>query len=344
MGLYYAFFGAQVLFLLPAAIIMLNHTANYAEVLPKILFFLVGCAGLKEPLENMMNVSIDSTKINVGMKRIDDLLAEPEIVLNGTGKSLTKFDIAFENVSFAYPGSEINACDMVSFRLPQGSCNALVGPSGGGKSTIAQLLLHFYEISDGAIMIGGVNIKEVPHSELVKHIAYVFQDSFIFHDTVENNIRMGNEAATSEQIKAAAKAANIHETIESLPDGYQTIVSDSTGLSGGEKQRIAIARAILKDAPIIVLDEATAYADAENESRIQEAFSRLSKGKTVIMIAHRLKTIQNADNILVMNGGRLEASGRHDELMEQCSLYRDMVNANERRDNWMMRRENHDKA
>ncbi len=344
MGLYYAFFGAQVLFLLPAAIIMLNHSAGYADVLPKILFFLVVCSGLKEPLENMMNVSIDSTKINVGLKRIDDLLGQPEISLIGEGKTLTKFDIEFDKVSFAYQGSGIKACDAVSFNLPQGSCNALVGPSGGGKSTIAQLLLHFYEIESGSIKIGGVDIRQVTHSELVSNIAYVFQDSFVFSDTIENNIRMGNTKASFEQVRAAAEAANIAETIEALPDGYQTVVSDSTGLSGGEKQRIAIARAILKNAPIIVLDEATAYADAENEAKIQDAFSKLSKGKTVIMIAHRLKTIQNADNILVMNGGKLVAVGKHDKLMQKCSLYSDMVNANDRRDSWTMRRLSYDKA
>lgn len=339
MGLYYAFFGAQVLFLLPATIIMINHSSNYIDVLPKILFFLVICAGLKEPLENMMNVSIDSTKINAGLKRIDELLEEHEITLIGDGKKLVDFDIEFDKVSFTYPGGASKACDDVSFKLPLGSCNALVGPSGGGKSTIAQLLLHFYEVDDGKICIGGVNINQVTHQELVKNIAYVFQDSFVFNDTIENNIRMGNTDATFEDVISAAKAANIHETIEALPDGYNTIVSDNTGLSGGEKQRIAIARAILKDAKIIVLDEATAYADAENEMKIQEAFSRLSKGKTVIMIAHRLKTIQNADNILVMNSGRLEAMGKHDDLMKVSELYRDMVLANERRDSWTMRRE-----
>ena len=339
MGMYYAFFGAQVLFLLPASIIMLNNAENYYEVLPKILFFLVICAGLKEPLENMMNVSIDSTKINVGLKRIDDLLAEPETVLVGRGKKLNSYDIAFDNVSFTYPNSDVKACDRVSFCLPQGSCNALVGPSGGGKSTIAQLLMHFYEIDEGTIRVGGTDIREITHSELVNNIAYVFQDSYLFNDTIENNIRMGNKKASFDEVRAAAEAANISGTIEALPDGYNTIVSDSTGLSGGEKQRIAIARAILKNAPVIVLDEATAYADAENEAKIQAAFSRLSEGKTVIMIAHRLKTIQNADNILVMNSGRLEAVGTHDELMENCSLYKDMVDANERRESWTMRKE-----
>lgn len=344
MGLYYAFFGAQILFLLPASIIMMNNAGSYVEVLPKVLFFLIVCAGLKEPLENMMNVSIDSTKINVGMKRIDELLYEPEIAYTGEGKRLTGFDIEFDKATFTYPGSETKACKEVSFKLPEGSINALVGPSGGGKSTIAQLLLHFYELDSGSIRIGGTDIKDIAHSELVKNIAYVFQDSFIFNDTIENNIRMGNENASFEEIKAAVRAANIADTIDALPDGYNTVVTDSSGLSGGEKQRIAIARAILKNAPIVVLDEATAYADAENEAKIQKAFSRLSEGKTVIMIAHRLKTIRNADNILVMNEGRLEASGSHEELMQNCRLYRDMVDANDHRDSWIMRRNENVKA
>jgi len=340
MGLYYAFFGAQILFLLPASVIMINTSSSYTEVLPKILFFLIVCAGLKEPLENMMNVSIDSTKINVGLERIDELLEEKEIVLEGEGLTVNDHDIEFSNVSFSYPSDKsLKAVDSVSFTLPEGSMNALVGPSGGGKSTIAQLLLHFYEADEGSISIGGININRVTHSELVKNIAYVFQDSFIFNDTIENNIRMGNENASFEEIKAAAKAANIDETIEALPASYQTIVSDSSGLSGGEKQRIAIARAILKNAPIVVLDEATAYADAENESKIQDAFSKLSAGKTVIMIAHRLKTIQNADNIIVMNDGKAVAIGKHDELYRNCDIYKNMVIANERRDDWSMRKE-----
>ena len=339
MGWYYALFGAQVLFLLPASILMLSHGGSYGDVLTKVLFFLVTCAGLKEPLENMMNVAIDGTKINVSLKRIDDLLEQPEIVLTGEGKTPESFDVTFEGVSFSYPGSSVKACHGVSFDLPQGSCNALVGPSGGGKSTLAQLLLHFYEVEEGRICIGGIDVREIPHSELVKKIAYVFQDSFLFHDTIENNIRMGDQTATMEQVREAARAANVADTIEALPEGYQTMVTEGGMLSGGEKQRIAIARAILKDAPIVILDEATAYADAENEAKIQDAFSKLSKGRTVIMIAHRLKTIQNADNILVMNEGRLEAMGRHEELLEHCRLYRDMVAANDRRDGWTMRRE-----
>ncbi len=336
MGLYYAFFGAQVLFLLPAAILMLNHTADYAGVLPKILFFLVICAGLKEPLENMMNVSIDTTKINVGIQRIDALLNEPEIMLNGTGKTLNRFDIEFDGVSFAYPESSTYACSRVSFRLQEGSCNALVGPSGGGKSTIAQLLLHFYEVNEGEIRIGGIHINEITHAELVNHIAYVFQDSFVFHDTIENNIRMGNDAASFEDVKAAAIAANIHETIEALPDGYQTVVADSTGLSSGEKQRIAIARAILKNAPIIVLDEATASLDPENEVLIQRAIDALVQNKTVLVIAHRLQSVMNADEIIVLDDGRIIEEGTHSDLLRKGGRYAALWENQQKAGHWKL--------
>jgi len=294
MGLYYAFFGAQVLFLLPASALMFATTASYSAVAIKVLFFLVVCAGMKEPLENMMNLAIDGTKINQAVGRIDELLEQPEIRLIGEGKQITGADIEFDNVTFSYLQSDEPAIKGMSFQLKAGTLNALVGPSGGGKSTAAKLLMHFYETDGGCIKIGGTDIREVRWEELVKHIAYVFQDSFLFHDTIANNIKLGSENASDEQVRNAARAANVAELIESLPKGYETIVGEETGFSGGEMQRIAIARAILKDAPIVVLDEATAYADAESEAKIQEAFSHLSKGKTVIMIAHRLKSIENA--------------------------------------------------
>ena len=337
MGLYYAFFGAQVLFLLPASALILANTANFAADVITVLFFLVVCAGMKEPLENMMNLAIDGTKINQAVARIDDLLEQPEIQLKGDGKQINGADIEFDDVTFSYADSDEPAIKNMSIKLEAGTLNALVGPSGGGKSTAAKLLMHFYEPESGCIKIGGTDIREVRWDDLVKHIAYVFQDSFLFNDTIANNIKLGSENATAEQVRNAAKAANIAELIESLPKGYETIVGEETNFSGGEMQRIAIARAILKDAPIVVLDEATAYADAESEAKIQEAFSRLSKGKTVIMIAHRLKTIENADNILVINDGQLVSSGKHTELMESCPLYREMVNANDRRDCWTMR-------
>jgi len=338
MGLYYAFFGAQILFLLPAAIIMIKNSPSYIQTIPTILFFLLVGSGLKEPLENMMVVSVDSKKINTCIERIDSLLDEEEIRIIGNGRSITSFDIDFKSVEFSYKAdNESKDLSNVSFHLEAGTCTALVGPSGGGKSTIAKLLLHFYEPQSGSILIGNTNINEIPIEELVNKIAYVFQDSFIFTDTIENNIRMGNTSATMEDIKSAAKAANISETIEALPNGYQTMVgSEMGGLSGGEKQRIAIARAILKNAPIVILDEATAYADAENETKIQDAFRNLSKGKTVIMIAHRLKSIQNSDRILVMNDGILVGNGTHAQLYADCPIYQKMVDTNDRSLNWSM--------
>ncbi len=338
MGLYYAFFGAQVLFLLPASALVLANSANFAADATVVLFFLVVCAGLKEPLENMMTLAIDGTKINQAIARIDELLEQPEIHVSGERGHLTGSDIEFDHVVFSYTEHDEPAIRDMSFRLEAGTMNALVGPSGGGKSTVAKLLMHFYEINDGSIRIGGTDIRTIEWSELVDHVAYVFQDSFLLNDTIANNIRLGNEFATIEQVRAAAKAANIAELIEGLPKGYDTIVGHQTKLSGGEIQRIAIARAILKDAPIVVLDEATAYADAESEAKIQEAFSRLSAGKTVLMIAHRLKSIENADTILVVDQGRLAGAGRHAELMEGCPLYREMIHANERRDSWAMRK------
>jgi len=338
MGLYYAFFGAQLLFLLPASIFMLKQTGSYVDMVPTVLFFLLVGSGLKEPLENMMTVSVDSQKINACIERIDALLSEKETVLEGEGEKINSFDIDFKDVVFSY-NNKTAAKDIagVSFHLEEGSCTALVGPSGGGKSTIAKLLLHFYEIEGGSISIGGTDIRKVAWGELMSKVAYVFQDSYIFTDTIENNIRMGNNTATLEEVKAAAAAASIDDVVESLPDGYQTMVgSEKGGLSGGEKQRIAIARAILKDAPIVVLDEATAYADAENETKIQEAFRRLSSGKTVIMIAHRLKSIQNADKIIVMEDGKIVGCDKHEELYSKCPLYKKMVDTNDRTLGWSM--------
>lgn len=333
MGAYYAFFGAQLLFLLPAALLLLPTAKSYLDFLPVILlFFLVG-GGLKEPMENMMTMVILSNKIVEGVNRIDNILRQPEQKQDGAGNP-ESFDVEFDNVEFSYGGGVL-AVDQVSFHLPQGSVTGLVGPSGGGKSTLAQLLLRFYEPQAGSIKIGGVDIREIPPARLMNLVSYVFQDSVLFRDTVENNIRMGNTAATKEDVERAAKNAGIHEVLLSLPQGYQTVVGEKNAyLSGGERQRLAIARVFLKDAPIVILDEATAYADAENEAKIQAAFAALSKNKTVLMIAHRLKTVERADQLLVMDKGRLIGLGTHETLLDACPLYKNLVDANQRRDRW----------
>ena len=333
MGAYYAFFGAQLLFLLPAVLLLIPTAESYLDFLPVILlFFLVG-SGLKEPMENLMQMVILSGRIVEGVNRIDNILRQPEPDQDGAGDPTT-FDVEFSDVEFAYTEG-IPAVDHVSFHLPQGTVTGLVGPSGGGKSTLAQLLLRFYEPQRGTIRIGGVDIREIPPARLMELVAYVFQDSVLFTDTIENNIRMGNTKATMEEVEQAARNAGIHEVIQALPQGYQTVVGrDDAYLSGGEKQRLAIARVFLKDAPIIILDEATAYADAENEAKIQAAFAKLAQNKTVLMIAHRLKTVERADQILVMDKGKLVGAGTHEELLTGCETYKHLVDANLRRDRW----------
>ena len=333
MGAYYAFFGAQLLFLLPAVLLLIPTADHYLDFLPVILlFFLVG-SGLKEPMENLMQMVILSGRIVEGVSRIDNILRQQEADQEGAGDPTT-FDVEFSDVEFAYTEG-IPAVDHVSFHLSQGTVTGLVGPSGGGKSTLAQLLLRFYEPQGGTIRIGGVDIREIPPARLMELVAYVFQDSVLFTDTIENNIRMGNTKATMEEVEQAARNAGIHEVIQALPQGYQTVVGrDDAYLSGGEKQRLAIARVFLKDAPIIILDEATAYADAENEAKIQAAFAKLAQNKTVLMIAHRLKTVERADQILVMDKGKLVGAGTHEELLTGCETYKHLVDANLRWDRW----------
>lgn len=335
MGAYYAFFGAQLLFLLPTSLLLLQ-VERFLDFLPVVLMFFIVGSGLKEPLEDMMVKVLDTKRISEGMRRVDEILQLEEMSYGDTGAP-THYDVQFENVTFAY-GDGAAAVDDVSFTLSAGNVTGLVGPSGGGKSTLAQLLLRFYAPQQGTIRIGGVDIASIPPERLTRLVSYVFQESVLFHDTVENNIRMGDTSASHEDVVQAAKNAEIHEVIQRLPQGYDTVIGEGAAfLSGGERQRLAIARVFLRDTPIVVLDEATAYADAENEARIQQAFARLAKNKTVLIIAHRLKTFEKADQILVMQEGRLQGVGTHNALLAACPLYAEMVAANERRERWMIR-------
>lgn len=335
MGAYYAFFGAQLLFLLPTSLLLLQ-VERFLDFLPVVLMFFIVGSGLKEPLEDMMVKVLDAKRISEGMRRVDEILQLEEMSYGDTGAP-THYDVQFENVTFAY-GDGAAAVDDVSFTLSAGNVTGLVGPSGGGKSTLAQLLLRFYAPQQGTIRIGGVDIASIPPERLTRLVSYVFQESVLFHDTVENNIRMGDTSASHEDVVQAAKNAEIHEVIQRLPQGYDTVIGEGAAfLSGGERQRLAIARVFLRDTPIVVLDEATAYADAENEARIQQAFARLAKNKTVLIIAHRLKTVEKADQILVMQEGRLQGVGTHNALLAACPLYAEMVAANERRERWMIR-------
>ena len=235
-----------------------------------------------------------------------------------------RFDVALSHVSFGYGGREV--LHDVSFTAPQGTTTAIVGPSGSGKSTICNLVARFYDVNAGSVSVGGHDVREFTCESLLRNISMVFQTVYLFHDTVENNIKFGCPDATHEQVVAAAKAAC-----------YDTVIGEGgSTLSGGEKQRISIARAMLKNAPIVILDEATASVDPENEHLIQQALSALTKGKTILTIAHRLATIQSADQILVVEDGRIVQRGTHDELMAQGGLYRRFIEIREQAEGWRL--------
>jgi ATP-binding cassette subfamily B protein len=254
--------------------------------------------------------------------RIQEILNVTPLSIAQEPKIPDHFSIQFKEVSFAYEGKEEKALNHINFTVPQGSITALVGPSGAGKSTVAKLIPRFWDIHEGQICIGEVNIKDIEPCTLMNTVSFVFQDTFLFQDTLYNNIKMARLSATQEEVIQAAKAAQIHDFIQTLPNGYETMAGErGTNLSGGQKQRITIARAILRDAPIVVLDEATAFADPQSEEEIIKALANLMENKTVIMIAHRLSTIKDADQIIVFNHAKIEEVGKHDELLTNKGTY-----------------------
>ena len=257
----------------------------------------------------------------------DKLLHVEELPDTGKLVELQSKDIQLHDVSFAYDKeSNKQALSHIDLKIPEGTFTALVGPSGGGKSTIARLIARFWDVSDGKITIGGVDIRDMPLSSLADIVSFVTQDNFLFNCSIKENIRLGNPDATDEEVYAAAKAACCDDFIQKLPDGYDTMAGDAGNkLSGGEKQRISIARAFLKDAPIILLDEATASLDVENETAIQGALSRLIKNKTVLIIAHRMRTVAGADQVVVLSGGIVAEQGSPAELYARKGLYAHMV-------------------
>lgn len=271
--------------------------------------------------------------IDSAMDKLEAIEQANYIDKNGKEIKLNSFDIEFDHVSFGYDSREI--LHDISFKIPQNTTTAIVGRSGSGKSTLCSLLARFYDVDQGAIKINGINIKKFTCDSLLSNVSMVFQNVYLFHDTIKNNIKFGKSNASDEEIIAAAKKARCHDFIMTLPDGYNTIIGEGgSSLSGGEKQRISIARAILKDAPIIILDEATASIDPENEHLIQEAISELTDGKTIITIAHRLATIQNADKILVIDEGKVVQQGTHHELIEQEGIYKRFIEIREKAEGW----------
>lgn len=274
--------------------------------------------------------------IDSAMDKLEALENAEYIDQDGTDIKPTSYDIEFKDVSFGYDDRTI--LHDLNFTIPQNATTAIVGPSGGGKTTLCNLIARFYDVNSGTITLGGTDIRIFTCDSLLRNISMVFQNVYLFRDTIKNNIKFGSPDAADEQIIAAAKAARCHDFIMALPDGYDTVIGEGgSSLSGGEKQRISIARAMLKDAPIVILDEATASIDPENEHLIQEAISALTHGKTIVTIAHRLATIENADQILVIDGGTVAQRGTHKELLEQEGTYKTFIKIREQAEGWRIK-------
>lgn len=314
--------------LIPVACMILSGVsgqAAYQDVFLDFLFYSLFTPICATMMNRIMFVSEQLMAAKSAVTRIEGILKEKPLEETASPQEPKDATVSFENVSFSYPGTDAKALDDITFEVPTGKTVALVGASGSGKSTAAKLIPRFYDVTNGTVLVGGADVRKIDKQHLMSQVAFVFQNSRLFKDTLFENIRAAKPDATREEVLKAAEAAQCKEIIDRLPNGLETVVgSGGTYLSGGENQRIALARAILKDAPIIVLDEATAFADAENEHQIQLAFEKLTAGKTVLMIAHRLSTIQNADLILVFNGGKIIERGTHDSLLAAKGKYASM--------------------
>lgn len=311
-----------------------------------ILFYISGSMTMLETIIMIISSFILFSSLEIGgsftslLKNVDiaadkaqNILDLPTIDIDGKNINPPNFDMDLNNIEFSYDKRKI--IDNISIHIPEKTTTAIVGPSGGGKTTLCHLISRFWDVDSGSVKLGGIDVREYSMDSLMKNFSFVFQNVYLFSDTIANNIRFGHPEAPMEEVIKAARKACCHEFIMSLPDGYDTVIGEGgTSLSGGEKQRISIARAIMKDAPIIILDEATANVDPENEKELTEAVKALTKEKTILMIAHRLKTVRNADNILVIDGGRIVQQGTHSELMKQNGIYKRFVDSRELAIGW----------
>ena len=324
-------------FLVPAGILLLTKKPNDMATMRTVLFFWIVAPAMSVPCLKLRDFAEGMNLLEDVVQRVWDVLVEKELAEGKYTEKLKNYDIIFEKVCFSYEKEQV--LKDISFIAKQGELTALVGASGAGKSTIGALIPRFYEPTDGVIKLGGVNIQEMPSKSLMENISFVFQDNDLLSGTIFQNIAMAKKGCSKEEVIEAAKKARCHDFIMKLEKGYETILGKGNTLSGGEKQRIAVARAMLKNAPVLILDEATSYADSKNECLFQEALAELVKDKTVIMIAHRLGTIKNAQQILVLSEGQIVERGTHESLMKEEGVYRKMVSIFDEVKSWKMKQE-----
>lgn len=325
-----------VLFLAPGA--QAAGNAAFAGFIANFAFYAIFSAIISTACTRLMFVAEEIEVSSDAAKRVHELLESPVLTEPSHPQSPAGFGIRFEDVSFRYEGADRNALEAVSFDVREGETVALVGPSGGGKTTAASLVPRFWDVTSGSVRIGGVDVREMDIRELMADVAFVFQDNRLFKKSVYENVAAARPDASRRDVIAALEAAQCEDVIEKLPSGIDTVIgTDGVHLSGGEKQRIALARAICKQAPIVVLDEATAFADPENEALIQKGFAKLARGRTVLMIAHRLSTVVNADKIVVIDAGRIVEQGTHDELIAAGGLYAHMWDEYQRAAQWRIK-------
>ena len=325
MLFYTMFINSAFAFLIALALILAGGEAVTQNVLLNFIFYVIFTPVITTAMTKVMYMSENGMVVADALQRVHSILDLKPLPEVQNGQTPEDNSVEFDNVSFRYSNAQTDALKCVNFRVGAGETVAFVGPSGGGKTTVAGLISRFWDVREGAIKIGGVNVKDICHEELMNTISYVFQDSKLLKMSILENVRLGNPRASELEVLNALHKAQCDDIIAKLPDGINTVIgTKGVYLSGGEQQRIAIARVMLKNAPIIILDEATAFADPENEALVQKAFAELSKDKTVIMIAHRLTTVKNADKIFVLKDGQIEDTGTHDELVKNGSLYAKM--------------------
>ena len=335
MSIYTVVINGFTFFLVPAAILLIGHTGNYSTVILNMFLYILITPVFSTCIMRSMYISQAMGQANEAIDRLEDLTATATLPEPVNPQKIKASDIVFRDVSFSYPEANKKAVDNVAFDIQPGQTVALVGASGGGKTTIARLIPRFWDVDEGEICIGGINVKNIAHKDLMNHISFVFQNTRLFKTSLLENIKYGNHEATLNEVNRAVDLAQCRDIIDNLPNGLNTVIgTEGTYLSGGEQQRIALARAFLKNAPIVVLDEATAFTDPENEHLIQEALKKLSEGKTVLMIAHRLTSVVHADKILVINDGKIKEQGTHNELINRNGIYTHMWNEYQQSVKW----------